>query len=78
MNIKGAFQTGRIRRLIWFCYLHSDSLHDFVMAESFQDFELKVSLKVLNFADYNGFSDLVSDLVSVYLKVFDHYIWKFQ
>ena len=34
---------------------------------------LKVSLKMLNSAGNNGFSDLVS----VYLKVFDHYTWNF-
>ena len=45
--------------------------------ESFQDFEAdfpkKVSLKMLNSADNNSFSDLVS----VYLKVFDHLTWNF-
>ena len=38
-----------------------------------ESFPQKVSLKILNSADYNSFSDLVS----VYLKVFDHYTWKF-
>ena len=37
------------------------------------DFLKKVSLKMLNSADYNSFSELVS----VYLKVFDHLAWNF-
>ena len=51
---------------------------DWLMGESFQgysliqdfeaDFLWKVSLKMLNSAGNNSFSDLVS----VYLKVFDH------
>ena len=37
------------------------------------DFLWKVSLKMLNSADNNSYSDLVL----VYLKVFDHLIWNF-
>ena len=40
------------------------------MGESFQDFEAGF-LKMLNSADNNSFSDLVS----VYLKVFDRLTW---
>ena len=35
--------------------------------------EEKLQMRLLNSADNNSFSDLVS----VYLKVFDHYTWKF-
>ena len=50
------------------------------MGESFQDysriqdFVAKVSLKMLNSAGNNSFSDLVS----VHLKVFGHKTWNFR
>ena len=45
----------------------------FRIIPEFRIFRLKVSLKMLNSADNNSFSDLVS----VYLKVFDHLTWNF-
>ena len=46
-----------------------ESFQDYSRNQDFEaDFPQKVSLKILNSADNNSFSDLVS----VYLKVFDH------
>ena len=46
-----------------------ESLQDYFWIQDFEtDFPLKVSFKMLNSAGNNSFSDLVS----VYLNVFDH------
>ena len=52
----------------------SESFQDYSWIQDFEaDFLWKVSLKMLNSADNNIFSDLVS----VYLKVVDHLTWDF-
>ena len=46
-----------------------ESFQDYSWIQDFEaDFPKKISLKILNSEGYNSFSDLVS----VYLKVFDH------
>ena len=52
-----------------------DFLQDYSWIQDFEaDFPQKVGLKMLNSADNNSFSDLVS----VYLKVFDHLTCSFK
>ena len=51
-----------------------ESFQDYSWIQDFEaDFPKKVSLKMLNSADNDSFSDFVS----VYLKVFDYLTWNF-
>ena len=47
----------------------AESFHDYSVIQDFEaDFPQKVSLKILNYADFYGFFDSIS----VYLKTGDH------